>query len=168
MNTVVVVSGDRNPLRTLLVPLLAALLAIVWGHLPTAWVRVKFSRLVTSGILGSDATQLLGGVPENVIQCLKGWWLLCFMHATSGQLYPWPFGVIVVSPLVDVFTLALVPRVSFGLRAHVTLVSLSASLGSTRRPRCHSESWDEKLVSGSGAVLAEEGSAVGLCQSSLV
>jgi hypothetical protein len=66
----VVVSHGHNLLRTLLVPLLAALgallgivdgdverclLAAAQGRHPTAWGRPKFSRLVASGTLGGDA-----------------------------------------------------------------------------------------------------------------
>jgi hypothetical protein len=84
----VVVGHGCDPLRTLLAPLVAALLGILddvarrcllvaaWGRLPASWVRAKFGRLIAGGVLGGDAAQLLGGVPENVIQNLERWWLL--------------------------------------------------------------------------------------------
>jgi hypothetical protein len=107
---VIIVSRSHASLRTLLVPLLAALgallgavdgnvrwclLSATWGLLPAAWDRVKFGRLIASGILGGNAVHLLGGVPKNV--------------AT--------------------FTLARVPCAAFGSHAHVPLASLSVSLG---------------------------------------
>jgi hypothetical protein len=78
----IIVGRGYNPLRTLLAPLLAALgvldvdvrwrlLAVAWGHLPTAWGRAKFSHLITGGRLGGDAAQLLSGVPK-VLLCLPG------------------------------------------------------------------------------------------------
>jgi hypothetical protein len=32
----------------------------------------KFGRLLTSGVLGGDATQLLGGVPKTIVRYLEG------------------------------------------------------------------------------------------------
>jgi hypothetical protein len=79
---IVVVGHGRNPLRTLFAPLLAALgallgavdgdvrrrlLATTWGHHPASWGKMKFNRLAASGVLGGDATYLLGGVPENIV-----------------------------------------------------------------------------------------------------
>jgi hypothetical protein len=55
------------------VPLLAAfdtLLDTLDGdvrrYLPTSWGKTKFGSLTTASVLGGDAAQLLGGVPENV------------------------------------------------------------------------------------------------------
>jgi hypothetical protein len=99
----IVVGHGRNPLRTLLVPLLAArsallgivdddverrLLATARGLLPVAWGRVKFDRLIVGGILSDDVAQLLGGVPKNVAQCLVGRRSLCDTHTAFGNLHP--------------------------------------------------------------------------------
>jgi hypothetical protein len=139
-----VIGCGHNLLRTLLVPLLAALglvlgivdgdvewcfLAAALGCLLTAWGRVKFGCLVAGGVLGCDAAQLLGSVPKNVAQCLVGWHLLCITHATSARLFPWPLGVTTMSLPVAAFTLVWVPCAMFKLRMHVPLVSLSVSLG---------------------------------------
>jgi hypothetical protein len=43
------------------------LLATAWGRLPTSLDGKKFSRLAASGVWGSDAMQLLGGVPKNIV-----------------------------------------------------------------------------------------------------
>jgi hypothetical protein len=84
----VVVDHGRNPLRTLLAPLVATLgallgildsdegrrlLAAAQGCLPATWGRMKFGRLIASGVLGGNATRHLGGAPKNVIRCLEGW-----------------------------------------------------------------------------------------------
>jgi hypothetical protein len=90
---------------------------------------VKFSHLVAGGVLGNDAAQLLGGVPDNVVWCLEGWRLLCVAHATSGHLCPWPLRVMAVFPPVPVLALVPVSRVPFDLRAHIPLASLSVTLG---------------------------------------
>jgi hypothetical protein len=85
----VIVGYVCNPLRTLLAPLLVTLstllgvlhndvrrrlLVAAWDHLPAAWGRVKFGRLIAGDVLGGDAAQLLGGVAENVIQNLERRW----------------------------------------------------------------------------------------------
>jgi hypothetical protein len=46
--------------------------AAAWGCFPTARDREKFCCLLAGGILGSDAMQLLDGVPENVVLCPEG------------------------------------------------------------------------------------------------
>jgi hypothetical protein len=131
---IIAVDRGRNPLRTFLVPLLASLgtllgmmdgdiewclLAATQGRLPVVWGRVKFSCLIAGGILGGNATQLLGGVPKNIIQCLEGRRLLCVAHTAFGCLHPWPLGITAVSLSVAVFALAQVPHAMFGLHAHV-------------------------------------------------
>jgi hypothetical protein len=95
------------PLRTLLVPLLAALDTLLgvmdgdverclptasWGRLPAAWGRKKFDGLVVGGIVGGDIAQHLGDVPKNVVRCLEERRLLCVAHAASGSLRPAPWG----------------------------------------------------------------------------
>jgi hypothetical protein len=49
------------------------LLAAAQGCLPATWGRMKFDRLIAGGVLGGNATRLLGGAPKNVIRCLEGW-----------------------------------------------------------------------------------------------
>jgi hypothetical protein len=107
---IIIVSHSHASLRTLLVPLLAALgallgavdgnirwclLSATWGLLPAAWERAKFGHLIASGILDGNVVHLLSGVPKNV----------------------------------TTFTLARVPCAAFGSHACVPLASLSVSLG---------------------------------------
>jgi hypothetical protein len=128
---------------------------------------VKFGHLTTSGVLAGDAVQLLDGVLESVIRSLEGRRLVCITHATSWHLRPWPLGVTAVSPLIPMFALAWVLRMALTLRAHVPLVSLSASLGFVTLARCHNEAWGEKSVGGGRVILAMEGSMLVLCQPAL-
>jgi hypothetical protein len=141
---IIIVGRSRNPMRTLLAPHLAALgaphgamnidvgwrqLATAWGHLPAAWGGKKLGHLIAGGIPGSDTTQLLSGAPKNVVRFLEEWWLLCVAHTASERVRPWPFGVMTVSLPIAVFALARVPRVAFGLCAHVPVASLTTILG---------------------------------------
>jgi hypothetical protein len=79
--TTIVVSHGHGPLRALLVPLLAALdallstvygdlrrrlLIVVRGHLPGSLRMVKHNCLIASGVLGGDVSQLLKCVPKKV------------------------------------------------------------------------------------------------------
>jgi hypothetical protein len=74
---IVIVDHDRNSLRALFTPLLAALgaplgildgidgwhcVVATWSRLLAAWDIEKFGRLLSGGVLGGDAAQLLGGV----------------------------------------------------------------------------------------------------------
>jgi hypothetical protein len=85
---VVVVGRGHSPPRTLIAPPLAALGALPYAldgdvgrRLPVAacfrllssWGKTKFGRLTTGGVLGGDASQLLGGVPESVIVFALVW-----------------------------------------------------------------------------------------------
>jgi hypothetical protein len=105
------------------------LLATAWGHPPGAWGGKKLGHLIAGGIPGSDTTQLLSGAPKNVARFLEEWWLLCVVHTASERVRPWPFGVMTVSLPIAVFALARVPRVAFGLCAHVPVASLTMILG---------------------------------------
>jgi hypothetical protein len=124
----IIVGRDCNPLRMLLAPLLTTLgallsimdgdigrrlLATAWGHLRATSARVKFDRLIASCVLGDDIAQLLSGVPESVVRCLKGRRLLHISHATSGCLHPWSLGVTAVSPPITVFALVWATHAAF-------------------------------------------------------
>jgi hypothetical protein len=43
-----------------------------WHHFAAIRDMEKFDRLLTSGVLGGDATQLLGGVPKTIVRYLEG------------------------------------------------------------------------------------------------
>jgi hypothetical protein len=72
--------------------------------------------------------QLLGGVPENVIQYMIGRRLLHVARATSGGFWPWPLRVMAVPLLVTVRALMWVLCTVFGLCAYIPLASLTVGL----------------------------------------
>jgi hypothetical protein len=89
-------------------------------RLPTiAWGQAKLGHLTAGGILGGDAGQLLGGIPEDIGRCLEGWYQWHVAHAASGRLCPWPVGVMAVSPPTTGLVVVLVLRVMLRLRAHL-------------------------------------------------
>jgi hypothetical protein len=64
---------------------------------------------------------------------------------------------------IAVLTLTRVPWATFLSRAHVPPMILSASLWLGALAHCHNRDRAEKLVGGSGAIPAAEGSATGPC-----
>jgi hypothetical protein len=87
---VIVIAGcDCNPLRAPLLPIHAAhgvLLGALdgdggWHHyFPAAWDKERLDQLLVGGVLGGNVEKLLGGVPGDVIQCLKLRQFLCTTH----------------------------------------------------------------------------------------
>jgi hypothetical protein len=139
---IIVVNRGCNPLRappllTTLGVLLGALDGDVGRHcfvavrdyFPTTGDGERLGRLIDVGILGSDAEQLLSGVPDNVIRCLEGWRLVRVMYPAPGHLWPWSLRTTALSLLVTMSALARVPCMAFGLHAHVPLTSLATCLG---------------------------------------
>jgi hypothetical protein len=79
---IVIVGSGYYPLRASLLPLLTALVALLgtldsdagWrhfaaarDHFPTTWDEGRPDRLLASGLLGDDAKELLGGVPDDIV-----------------------------------------------------------------------------------------------------
>jgi hypothetical protein len=100
---IVIVGRGHNPLRAPLSPLLATLgildSGIGWCRFAAAEDRFPaikgkewFGCLLASGVLGSDAEQLLGGVPENIIWCPEGRRLSRVTHTTLNAFGPSPLG----------------------------------------------------------------------------
>jgi hypothetical protein len=141
---IVVVGHGCNPLKASLLLLLAALGVLLgdlddndgWRHLAAArdrflaaWDRERPDRLLTGDVLGGDVEQLLGGVPNDVIRCLKVRQLLRITHLALGCLWPQSLRTMTVSFLVALSTLAHVPCTTCRLCTHIRLVSLTARLG---------------------------------------
>jgi hypothetical protein len=142
---IIILAGHGyNPLRASLLPLLAThrvLLGTMDGNVgwrrsaiardrfPAAWDREMPSRLLISGVMGSDAEQPLSGVPDGIVRCPEVRRLLLDVHGTPRHLLPRSLRNIAMPILVAVSTLAWVPHMVFELHAHMPLASLTARLG---------------------------------------
>jgi hypothetical protein len=137
---IVVVGHGSNPLRVPLSPLLAALGILLgaldgdagWchvgaarGHFPAAWDRERSGYLIVGDVLDGDAEQLPGGVPENVIRCLEGQYLL---RVAPKCLCSWSPRTTTVSLSVIVPTPSWITHVAFMSRAHVPRANLAVHL----------------------------------------
>jgi hypothetical protein len=59
-----------------------------WCLPAVAWGPAKLGRLAAGGILGGDVAQLLGGIPEDISQCMEGLFQRHVASAASGCLCP--------------------------------------------------------------------------------